>query len=138
MSLSTYPLQYVGLGSAAFQSYTTDTFTVTATGFSGTAPSGTVRWVQIGTQMTVHLPNLTGTSNATTFTLTGIPAALDPVSNVIVAVYTQDAFLFGPGGLSISAGGTWSVYYGKAANGLDWTASGTKRLPGAAITYLVP
>ena len=37
------------------------TFTVTATGFS-TAPSGTARYVRVGTQVTLRLPRCTGTS----------------------------------------------------------------------------
>ena len=126
------------LGTAATQPYTPGTFTVTATGFSGTAPSGTARSVIIGKQVTVHLPNLSGTSNATTFTLTGIPLALNPVENFFMAAFIQDNSRYFPGGLAIEAGGIWRVFGPVGAGVFDWTASGVKGLPGAVVTYMLP
>ena len=43
-------------GRPACRATTEGTFTVTATGFSGTAPTGTARYVRIGKQVTLFLP----------------------------------------------------------------------------------
>ena len=55
--------------------YVSDTFTITATGFSGTV-NGTASYVKVGALVSLWLPTLSGTSNAGTMTLTGIPAAI--------------------------------------------------------------
>jgi hypothetical protein len=68
----------LGLGTAATQAYTEGSFTLTGTGFSGPAPSGTATYVQVGKLVVVNTPTISGTSNATTFTLTGVPAGLAP------------------------------------------------------------
>ena len=47
------------------------------TGFTG-AVTATVRYVKVGRLVTLPVPTLTGTSNATTFTVTGLPVALRP------------------------------------------------------------
>ena len=52
-------------------------FTPTHTGFSS-APSGTVQWSREGSLVTLQLPFLTGTSDATTWTITNLPAVLTP------------------------------------------------------------
>lgn len=122
------------LGTAATQPYTDTTFTITGTGFT-TAVTGTARYVLTGKQVTLHLPVLTGTSNATSFTLTGIPAALTPGS--------PSGFLYVPrisdgvtetGGFLTVSGTTFTVNRpGFAA----WPTSGTKTLYNTWITYLV-
>lgn len=122
-------------GPAGVPSYTTDTFTVTATGFSGTAPSGTARWVQIGAQVTVMLPNITGTSNAITCTLTGLPVGLRPTGDTACWGTLRDSGAYLAGIVYIKATGVIELY---TANFGAFTASGTKGLYGPTpVTYLL-
>lgn len=55
-------------------------FTLTASGFSGTAPSGAAKYIRLGNMVLITLPALSGTSNAVTFTLGTIPAQLRPAT----------------------------------------------------------
>jgi hypothetical protein len=127
----------LGLGTAATQAYTSSTFTVTATGFTTTV-TGTVRYVQVGAQVTMHLPLLSGTSNATTFTLTGIPAGLAPATpgGYVLMPRTIDNGADAIGSLTLGGGATtWQV---NRQGFVAWTASGTKSLYNTWLTYLIP
>ena len=63
---------------------------MTATGY-GSAVTGTARYTQVGALVTLHLPQLSGTSNAETMTLTGLPGALQPMLPLEQVVAVQDA-----------------------------------------------
>jgi hypothetical protein len=123
------------LGTAATQVYTEGTFTLTATGFSGTAPSGTAAYVQLGKQLTVWLPQLTGTSNATTFTMTGWPAPLAVPTFVRTLCLVQDGGA-NKYGILQQTGTTVALY--PDANFGAWVASGTKTFFPPALAYVLP
>ena len=125
----------LGLGTAALTSYEEGTFTVTATGFSGTAPSGTVTYRRVGKLVVLMLPSLTGTSNAATFTLTGLPAALWPLQNLNVPTLCADNGVNLYAHHNITAAGVWSFSKETAA---AWTASGVKSVYFCALTYGLP
>jgi hypothetical protein len=56
------------------------TFTCTLTGYAAN-PSGTCNWSKTGNRVTIYsAASINGTSNATTMTMTGLPAALAPVN----------------------------------------------------------
>lgn len=118
--------------------YEPGTFTVTATGFSGTAPSGTARYVRIGRQVTLFVPALSGTSNSVNFTLTGLPVALQSGwdSNWAVWVGDNGADQAAPGFLTMSAASSTLIVSRTGTAG--WTASGVKSLYETTITYLLP
>ena len=84
--------------------------------------------------MTLYLPVLYGTSNATTFTLTGFPAALNaPDSNMPVPIANND--VQGIGVAKPPSGGVVTIFRDVA--GTAFTASGVKVLWGPTITYLL-
>lgn len=114
--------------------YTETTALLTATGFSGTV-SGTAVITQVGKLVTVELPALSGTSNATTWTLTGLPAAYSVPRAQCLSVLVQDAGVprFG---LLVATGTTLTLYPNASQNG--WTASGTKAWQGGVLTYRIP
>lgn len=138
MSLSTYPPQQVGLGSAAYTSYEEGSFTVTGVGFSGTSPTATVRYIVTGKQVTVDISVLQGTSNQPYFVLTGWPGAIFPAvaQDVGFPVRISDSngvivwglFLF----TTASAVQVWTT----AAAG-SFASSGTKTLFRSVLSYLV-
>jgi hypothetical protein len=55
----------------------TGTFTVTLTGCT-TSPTATAVWARIGNLVILALPALTGTSNTTSMTMTGLPTEIQP------------------------------------------------------------
>lgn len=110
-------------------------FTVTATGFSGTAPSGTAYYRSVGALVELILPALSGTSNATTFTLTGIPSALQPANafgnqiSPIPLAQNNSAYVAGAYASISASSGTISLGLLGTLGG--WTASGTKSVSGS-------
>lgn len=122
----------LGLGTAATQAYTETSFTVSCTGFGGTAPSGTARAIQVGKLVILLLPDLVGTSNANSFGILGLPAGLGVSGVLRVPVLVQDngAFQFGIWQL---AGTTLTVY--PNATFSPWVASGSKAMYPTSLAY---
>jgi hypothetical protein len=135
----------VSSGTAA--TVTSGNMTVTYQGFSGTV-SGNGLWQVIQNVCTIRIPNLYGTSNATSFTATfsvpsiqpltsqyiSIPAAQDASTNLYSQVATIKA----------GAGSITQITFYKNGGPSGWTASGTKGLGEAGggiletpITYYV-
>jgi hypothetical protein len=100
-----------------------------------TTVTGTARYVKIGTQVTLMLGELSGTSNATTFTMTGLPALLVPVANVRAWCYVHDGTGLGFSSVFIPAASNVITVYRNAAQAA-WTASGLKAVYDPTMTYL--
>lgn len=115
--------------------YTEATAVLTATGFSGTAPSGTAVITQVGKLVTLELPALSGMSNAQTWTLTGLPAAYSVPRPQALVVLVMDAGLAREG-LLVASGTTLTLYPNASQN--SWSASGTKAWQGGVLTYRIP
>ena len=111
-------------------------FTGTLTGFSGTAPSGTCTWSRNGNQVMLVIPIMTGTSNATSMTMTGVPAAIqnpNRTQGFAVGDIENATVLTGTFMGSLAAGsGTVTFYFNGSQTG--FTASGTK---GFAVNQVV-
>ena len=123
-------------GPAGVPSYTESSFTATATGMTASV-TATVRSVQIGTQVTLHVPALSGTSNATTFTVTGLPAGLAPGAPVRSWCLVYDgAAGVSYGHLLIGTGATTMTVSRDPASSA-WAATGPKALYEHMLTYLV-
>ncbi len=107
---------------------TSGSFTGTWGGFS-TPPATTITWKKIGNLVTLVMPASTGTSNAPTFILVGLPSALNPVTGA-----TQSVPCFGmmDNGAAVASASMVTVNnagviaFSKDASGTGWTASGTK------------
>lgn len=116
-------------GDARYPQVSSGSFTGTLTGYAS-PPSGTFTYYIVGNICTIIGPttSLTGTSNANTLTLTGVPTACRPtagswntfcilrdngISAMCIALY--------------AGGGTFSFANGLfTSNVSSWTASGTK------------
>ena len=130
-------------GDAANKTYvdnliSTGTFTGTLTGFSGTVTSGfvwmkTVTSTGAGIVMLSVQTGVTGTSNATTFTITGLPAAIQSGSftALVPPFLATDASGTTLADATITAGTItfrkWSSVTALSTSG--WTNSGLKGLP---------
>lgn len=116
------------------------TFTGTGTGLT-TSPTCTVKYTIQGGWCTLLIgTGVTGISNANTFTITGGPAVLGPVTTQGIVVLSEDNTVSGIGSLIMVAGSP-TIVLGKNSTyggGSSWTASGTKAFPvfnGTAVTY---
>lgn len=129
---------------AASYLQTSGSFTATLVGCT-TSPTATVSWVRSGHLVTLYLESsLTGTSNSTGISLTGLPSTLYPARNQLVAfpIGTEDngsGMIYGcmlniNSGGSVTASILKSLASGYVNNG--WTSSGQKGLAaGLTVTY---
>jgi ribosomal protein S11 len=115
----------------------TGTFTLGTTACSGA--TATARYNISGNVVQLFIPAFSGTSTATTFTLTGLPAAIQPARTQMVSVGAS-VFEDNSGAstaesiLITAASGTVNIY--KNGNLATWTGSGQKGLNfGLVATY---
>jgi hypothetical protein len=133
----------------------TGTFTCTLSGFSGAAPTGTINYTILGSRATGGLCSLTtrsvgitGTSNSSSFSMSGLPTIVQPVTGSPFV----PCFCLNSGGTvdaeAILINGTGSIFFNivKTSTGANpqfvgpissgWTTSGGKGLQqGWTITY---
>lgn len=115
----------------------TGTFTCTITGCT-TSPTGVATWTRIGNLVTIALPIITATSNATTLTYTGLPVALQPARTQMCAIGDiEDAGIFtGNFAVSVTANGT--ITFLKSGSTIGFTNSGLKGLSATQnISYIL-
>jgi hypothetical protein len=115
--------------------YQEGSFTGTGTGFT-TSPTCTIYYTIVGNSVTMDISGagISATSNATTFTITGMPAEARPASTKIVLVRTKNngaAFVISPA--QIDSAGTITLFNGPDAG--SFTNSGTKACPAQSFAY---
>jgi len=107
----------------------TGSFTMTGVGFSS-APTATIKWARVGDLIFLSCPaGMSGTSNATTFTGTGLPSLLFPASTQTIGsqVYTDNG-TNAQGKVQIASTGGFTFYKDPAFTG--WSSTGTKGFAG--------
>jgi hypothetical protein len=125
-------IQGHGPTAAALVDMTPDkgTFTGTLTGCT-TAPTATFNWVRMGNIATIYLTTtLTATSNSTSCTITGLPAALTPTNGGVVCActaITNNGSVDQPGAASVS-GTTITLYTGASVVSTGFTNVNAKGL----------
>ena len=108
-------------------------YTASFTGFT-TVPTATWKYVKTGRSVTLTAIGQTGTSNATTKTITGMPANIWPaqtVGGVVVASDNGTAFVMVQ--WTISTAGVVTVF--SNLNSGAWTASGTANIQTNWFSY---
>lgn len=114
-----------------------NSFTGTLTGFT-TGTTGTCRYDRVGKQVTLYLGAMSGTSNATTMTLTGLPAGITPTRNQVMNCLVTDNGSTSLGRLTVASTGVITFDRYSAINNItSFTASGGKAMPEQTITYSV-
>ena len=119
----------------AFGSGQQGTFTITLTGMTATI-TGTAAYSITNNVVTLFIPPLTGTSNTTSMTATGLPAAIQPTTahSGFSAWLEDNTALFTNSQRVDISGGTVTFFIANSATG--FTNSGTKGLPsGLTLTY---
>lgn len=112
-----------------------NSFTATGTGFT-TSPTATAYYAQIGDAVVLQIPQITATSNLTTYTQTGMPTEIRPARIQTVTCATQDnGAAFASGGVTIGTNGTITFYKDQDQNG--FTNSGTKGNLACSVAYVL-
>lgn len=118
----------IALGGSTAGQIAQGSFTGTLTGYAA-GPTGTVNWQRIGNMVFMYLTaQISGTSNATSMTMTGVPAAIQPAGNYCAGAnrwIDNTASILGTAQIS---GGTITFATGVTCNVSGFTASGTKGL----------
>jgi hypothetical protein len=122
----------------------TGTFTITYTGMTA-GVTGTARWSRAGNVILLLFPAATGTSNATTMTATGLPAAIQPtrtqnigLSSGLIENNTGASWQAAGATITASSGTITFTLGGTTWAGGGFTASGTKGVPVAfLVTYML-
>lgn len=130
----------IALGGGSAGEIAQGTFTGTLTGCT-TSPTGTFTWQRVGNLVTLNFPALSATSNATTLTITGLPAVIQPatlnqwvrmasvVQNNGVTVATTDVVFSALSG---------TIQFANASSLSGWTNVSNKGLVNpASVSYLV-
>lgn len=121
-------------GSALAKDYEEATATLTATGMT-TSPTATAQFTRVGKNVSFYLSaTITGTSNSSAFTLTGIPTNMRPANSRYILVTIQDnggSFTLARG--VISSTGVITLY--KDFSGTGFISTGTKSIAPLEITY---
>jgi hypothetical protein len=112
----------------------TGSFTGTLTGCT-TSPTGTSYWSRSGKGVTIFIPEIVGTSNATSATITGLPASLFPARIQYVASYTFDNGTATWEKWTVNTAGTITLF--KSLSSTGFTASGTKGIKEATVSFMV-
>ena len=128
--------QWVLVSSGLSATYQSGSFTATLTGCT-VAVTGTVYWVRIGNQVTLNLPfTLTGTSNTTLASITGLPAAVLPITYGYSALLqVWDNGVLAVGYASITAASQITLFKIGGAGLSGFTNVGTKGVGAFTMTY---
>lgn len=115
-------------------------FTGTFTGTTSVSPTIQCTYHIIGSPdgnavAVVTIPAFTATSNATTFTITGVPAAVTPVTGTLQCCVITDSGADAFGIAKILAGAS-TITFGKGATAGNFTNSGTKGIAGEYLQLI--
>jgi len=113
--------------------------TVTLTGYAA-GPTGTLQWRIEGAsgRVTIWAPAaITGTSNATGLTITGLPYTVFPQTALLVPCFVTDNAVQVSASCNFASGsGTITVGMGAGFSATGFTNTGTKGLPaGFTLSY---
>jgi len=124
----------INFGGSSLSSYISSSFTGTLTGVTATV-TGTVKYVKVGDIVTISVPTLTGTSNAITKTITGMPAAIRPAATKrAITIVTDNGGSPVSGEVFIYDTGIMDFYITLAAGA--WTGSGAVTVAAFDYTYV--
>ena len=120
---------------SALRSALAGTFAFDVTGMTS-AMSGTARYQRFETTIILTFPTVSGTSSATSFRLTGIPASLAPNQDLALGVLGNNSAAFVPATALLSTGGSAVLFYNLAvASAVSWGISGAKTIYGWTLVW---
>lgn len=114
----------------------TGTFNLTLTGCT-TAPTAAASWTRIGKLVLLNIASATAVSNSTGFTLTGLPAVIQPasLSSTLFAFAENNGVATIAQAQVVAGSGTITLLLGGLAAG--WNNAGAKGILGTTLAYLL-
>jgi hypothetical protein len=132
----TFPATQVTSANAnTLDDYREATWTATATGMT-TSPTGTVSFVRIGNSVVMDMPTISGTSNSSAFTLTGMPTTCRPSATRSCIIRIQDNSAAYVAGIAEIASTGVITFRSNLGTGV-FTTSGTKSVGTIQMTYII-
>lgn len=119
----------------ALENPSSGSFLLTATGMT-TSPTGTAKFARSGNLVVLHIPSITGTSNTTALTLTGLPKALRPVATRKSMAIRYDNGVLAHFPIDIGTDGV-ITYYSSFTSATGFTGSGTKGPLNTQVAYVI-
>jgi hypothetical protein len=127
-------VKFSGANNTSLGFYSSGSFTATLTGCTS-SPTITVYYTRIGNQVILSSEGVSGTSNTTSMTLTGLPLFLYPATNKVQAHLVTDSGSGYSGRVDVTSSGL-IVFYRDASTG-GFTASGIKGVAGLTASYTI-
>lgn len=122
----------INFGVTALSTYTQSSFTGTFTGCSSN-PTPTINYTVVGNVVTLDVPLATCTSNATSKTITGMPAGIRPATAKRSMTWNSDNAGANTASIvDLATSGVLSLFVG---GGNNWTASGTASTSAFVLHY---
>lgn len=110
----------------------TGTVTLSLTGCT-TVPTVVATWIKTGQHVDLFIPAISGTSNAATCSLTGVPATIQPGATRELINRATDNGTNGLCGYRVLNTGTIDMFFGPTLAG--WTAAGAKGLANVQLSW---
>ena len=116
--------------------YEEGSFTATGTGFT-TSPTATWEYVKVGNMVVLTMATITGTSNSTSFTVTGMPATIRPssTSRFVIGITSDNSAADAASLITINSAGVVTLFRNVAGN--VFTGSGTKYVSPCSVSYQI-
>jgi hypothetical protein len=118
-------------------SMATGSFTGTGVGFT-TNPSDTFNYATNGAICFISGSTnvgISGTSNSTSFSITGLVTDLFPSATRYFTVCASDSGTASASRCSIDSSGVWTFYNASSSSATSWTGSGIKQFRATTLSY---
>lgn len=127
----------IALGGSTAGQIAQGSFTMGITGLA-TSPTATAEYQRIGRVVYIYVPGLSGTSNATSLTLTGLPAVIQAAGGsgefYVGSVQNNGSVVTDVTG-SISSGTPSVITLSRSGSGSGWTNTGNKGITAAGTNF---
>lgn len=120
----------ISLGGVTAGQIAQGSFNATFTGFAAGPGVVTIFWQRVGNKVTLSIPQFSGTSNSTSFSMTNLPAVIQPARSILIPhIMNQNNSVDNSDDCQVQltvASATVNFY--KAFVGIGWTAANNKGL----------
>lgn len=120
----------IALGGVTAGQIAQGSFNATFAGFSAGPGTVTVFWQRVGNKVTLSIPQFSGTSNSTSFSMTNLPAVIQPARSILIPhIMNQNNSVDNSDDCQVQLTAASAVVnFYKAFVGSGWTAANNKGL----------
>lgn len=126
----------IALGGVTAGQIAQGSFNATFAGFSAGPGTVTVLWQRVGNKVTLSIPQFSGTSNSTSFSMTNLPAVIQPARSILIPhIMNQNNSVDNSDDCQVQlTAASATVTFYKAFVGIGWTAANNKGLGLSSFT----